>query len=137
MLEGFFYIDGLTRNRSGFSVGDQTAVGVWTPQRSISSTGNIATNGTITSTGIISSGSTTTSGYIAATGSLTAIPTTPTAMGCYLGCENGQFAALERCAIYSAYIDFTTANTDWKGRMLYTLYTVAFEWFIGSKSTAK
>ena len=36
-----------------FSVGDQTAVGVWTPQCSISSTGNMTTNDTITSPGLI------------------------------------------------------------------------------------
>ena len=37
----------------------------------------------------------------------------------------------------SAYIDFTTANTDWKGTILYTFSTDAFEWFLGSNWTAK
>ena len=57
---------------------------------------------------------------------------------CYLGCDSaGQYAGLELCATTSAYVDFTTANTDWKGRMLYTFSTVAFEWFIDSNITAK
>jgi hypothetical protein len=51
------------KNKGGFSVGEQTGVGVWTSQCDISSTGNITTNGTIASTGNIS-----TSGSITASG---------------------------------------------------------------------
>ena len=49
------------KNRNGFLVGDQTSVGTWTSQCSISSTGIITTNGSISATGSIEGGSITTS----------------------------------------------------------------------------
>jgi hypothetical protein len=46
------YTEGVIKNKGGFSVGEQTGVGVWTQQCGISSTGNITTNGTITGFGL-------------------------------------------------------------------------------------
>jgi len=66
-----FYTEGVIKNKGGFSVGEQTGVGVWTQQCGISSTGNITTNGTITSSGNISTTNgniTTTNGSISGRG---------------------------------------------------------------------
>ena len=56
-----YYIDGMIKNRNGFSLGDQTSVDTWTSQCSISSTGIITTNGSISTTGSIDGGAITTS----------------------------------------------------------------------------
>ena len=109
-VRNIFYTEGLIKNKGGFSVGAQTGVGVWTSQCDISSTGNITTNGTITS-----------AGYLAVTGT-TGRPTVPSAMGCYLGCDNGTHAALELCGINGAYVEFTTPGVDFKGNFQYTVF---------------
>ena len=81
------YTDGLLKNSSVFSVGDQTAVGVWTPQCSISPTGNMTTNGTLTSAEII------TCGAISVTGSSTSASLIPTVAGIH-GNNYGGYAFL-------------------------------------------
>ena len=103
----------------------------------ITSTGTINAAGNITTTnGTISGATITSTGYLAATGFTR--PRAPTVVGCNLGCDSaGQYAALELCAVTSAYIDCTIANTDWNGRILYTFSTAAFAWCIGSTWTAK
>ncbi|MFM7985757.1 MAG: hypothetical protein ACKPKO_41230, partial [Candidatus Fonsibacter sp.] len=68
---------------------------------SISSTGNI------TAQGNISGGTITSTGYLAIAAT-TGIPTTPSAMGCYIGCDSNYWAAFELCSVNGAYIDFTT-----------------------------
>ena len=72
-----FYTDGF-KNRSRFSVGDQTAVGAWTPQCSISPTGNMSTNGTITSAGLLNCFS------LTVTGDSPVSALTPTVAGVHL-----------------------------------------------------
>jgi len=102
------YSDGLIKHRSGFTVGDQTGVRVWTSQCSISSTGNFATNGSISATGAISGGSITSTGAISggpitSSGSLVVTgtsgrPTAPTVQGCFIGGQSGGHIAIELTA---------------------------------------
>ncbi|MFM7979613.1 MAG: hypothetical protein ACKPKO_09890, partial [Candidatus Fonsibacter sp.] len=82
--------------------------------QSITSTGNI------TAQGNISSGTITSTGYLAITAT-TGRPTTPSVMGCYLGCDSNYWAALELCGVNAAYVDFTTVGSDMRGRFVYIL----------------
>ena len=108
-----FFTDGMIKNRNGCSVGDQTSVDSWTSQRSISSTGIVKTNGSISAIGSIEGGSiTTSSGNISSTsgniqtrdgtvggkngsfdtlvitGTSTWKPLTPTSRGVYIGLDS-------------------------------------------------
>ncbi|MFM7979614.1 MAG: hypothetical protein ACKPKO_09895, partial [Candidatus Fonsibacter sp.] len=100
-------------------------------------TGDISTMGLISAGGNISSGGNiTASGYLAITAT-TGRPTTPSVMGCYLGCDNNYWAALELCGANAAYVDFTTVGTDMRGRFMYTYSTAQFDWYIASSFTSK
>ncbi|MFM7990440.1 MAG: hypothetical protein ACKPKO_65095, partial [Candidatus Fonsibacter sp.] len=59
-------------------------------------------------------GTITSTGYLAITAT-TGRPTTPSAMGCYLGCDQNNWAALELCSVTAAYIDFTTVWNRYEG----------------------
>ncbi|MFM7985354.1 MAG: hypothetical protein ACKPKO_39180, partial [Candidatus Fonsibacter sp.] len=126
--------------------GDQTAVNTWTSQctentaadRTITTTGNIISKGnissaSITSSGAISGGTITSTGYLAITATA-GRPTTPSAMGCYLGRDQNNWAALELCSVTAAYVDFTTAGTDMKGRFMYSFSTSQFDLYIAISS---
>ena len=52
-----FYTGSMIKNRNGFSLGDQTSVDTWTSQCSISFTGMVTTNESISTTGSIEGGS--------------------------------------------------------------------------------
>ncbi|MFM7990199.1 MAG: hypothetical protein ACKPKO_63875, partial [Candidatus Fonsibacter sp.] len=97
--------------------------------QSVTSTGNI------TAQCNISGGTITSSGYLAITAT-TGRPTTPSAMGCYLGRDSNYSAALELCGVNAAYVDFTTAGTDMKGRFMYSYSITQFDWFIASSFTS-
>ncbi|MFM7982643.1 MAG: hypothetical protein ACKPKO_25305 [Candidatus Fonsibacter sp.] len=108
----------MIKNKGGISVGDQTAVNTWASKCSIySRTGDISTFGLISAGGNISSGGNitatgniTSTGYLAITAT-TGRPVTPSATGCYLGCDRNYWAALELCGVNAAYVNFTTAGT--------------------------
>ena len=55
------YTGSMIKNRNGFSLGDQTPVDTWTSQCSISFTGMVTTNESISTTGSIEGGTITTS----------------------------------------------------------------------------
>ncbi|MFM7988465.1 MAG: hypothetical protein ACKPKO_55050 [Candidatus Fonsibacter sp.] len=58
-------------------------------------------------------------------------------MGCYLGCDQNNWAAVELCSVTAAYDDFTTAGADMKGRFMYTYSSSQFDWYIASSFTSK
>ena len=86
----------------------------------------------------MSGGTSTSTGYLVVTGP-SARPGVPTAMGCYLGCDNGSYSALELCAVNGAYIDFKTASVRFKAgaRFNYCDSSSQFDWYIASSFTSK
>ncbi|MFM7977961.1 MAG: tail fiber domain-containing protein, partial [Candidatus Fonsibacter sp.] len=150
------YTDGMIKNKGGISVGDQTAVNTWTSKCAIySGTGDIGTSGLISAGGNISSGgnitssgtitgSTVTGKYITCTGNTGSYITAPTAVGVYLQntvISNNGYAWMELCGSNSgqAFIDFTTVNSDYRGRFSFTLSSNQYDWSVwnGTSSPTK
>ena len=71
-----------------------------------------------------------TCGSISCTGPSTK-PTTPSIGSVYVGLDNAAAGQMDICASSSAYIDFTTINNDFKGKMLYVRGDNSFSWQVG------
>ena len=69
-------------------------------------------------------------GAISCTGSTTQ-PTQPTVAGVYIRLDSAAAGGMEICCSASAYIDFTTINSDFRGRLIYTHSDNSFNWQVG------
>ena len=75
-----------------------------------------------------------TCGPLSCTGSCTK-PTQPTTATVYVGLASSTTARMEICCSSSPYIDFTTINNDFKGRMIYAHNDNRFSSQVGGSST--
>jgi hypothetical protein len=131
-VRNMFYTEGMIKNKGGLSVVAQRGVGVWTSQCDISSIGNMTTKGTITSAGLIKGLS------LSITGESTVAALKPSVAGVRANYYAGYaFIDLAGASNGGGFIDFTTAGTDMKGRMLYRNSSSQFEWNIADNYTAK
>ena len=62
-------------------------------------------------------------------------PTQPSTASMYVGLDNSTAVGMEICCSASPYIDFTTINTDCKGRLIYTHSDNSFNWQVGGNTT--
>ncbi|MFM7988139.1 MAG: hypothetical protein ACKPKO_53385, partial [Candidatus Fonsibacter sp.] len=123
----------------------------WTENLRLSSNGTITATGTISTTtgnigstsGNISTLQGTVTGrngafqYLAVTGGAASKPFTPPVAGVFMGLDSGSTAAgIEICASSLQYIDFTSPNVDYKGRIIYG-WSNDFRFQINSDATAR